>query len=116
MPEIIAFSDIQFIFMEPEIAAQGFPSKVYTIMACGKPLIICSPENTPIVNLLSPIGCAKIFTNVSPKEKAEEISDWLEYVTKSELTQMGKRGLELIRDNYSKEVVTQKYVNLIDSI
>ena len=116
MPEIIAFSDIQFIFMEPKVAAQGFPSKVYTIMACGKPLIVCSPENTPIVNFLSPIGCAKIFTEVSSQEIAEDISNWLESVTRDELAQMGERGLKLIEDNFSKEVVTQKYVNLIDNI
>ena len=102
--------------MEPKVAAQGFPSKVYTIMACGKPLIVCSPENTPIVNFLSGIGCAKIFTEVSPQEKAEHISKWLECVTREELIQMGDRGMKLIADNYSKEVVTQKYVNLIDSI
>lgn len=116
MPEIIAFSDIQFIFMEPKVAAQGFPSKVYTIMACGKPIIVCSPENTPIVNFLSPIGCANIYTEVSPQEKADDISNWLESVTRNELVQMGERGLKLIADNYSKEVVTQKYVNLIDGI
>ena len=116
MPEIIAFSDIQFIFMEPKVAAQGFPSKVYTIMACGKPLIVCSPANTPIVNFLSPIGCAKIFTEVSPQEKADDISNWLESVTRDELAQMGEIGLKIIADNYSKEVVTQKYANLIDSI
>lgn len=35
MPSILAYSDIQFIFMNPEMEMQGFPSKVYTIMACG---------------------------------------------------------------------------------
>ena len=37
MPSILAYSDIQFIFMNPEMEMQGFPSKVYTIMACGRP-------------------------------------------------------------------------------
>lgn len=59
MPKIIAYSDMQFIFMTPSMDMQGFPSKVYTIMACGKPMLVCSGEGTPIVDFLSPIGCAK---------------------------------------------------------
>ena len=45
MPSILAYSDIQFIFMNPEMEMQGFPSKVYTIMACGRPLLVCSGKN-----------------------------------------------------------------------
>lgn len=116
MPEIIAFSDIQFIFMEPEIAAQGFPSKVYTIMACGKPLVICSPENTPIVNFLSPIGCAKIILDADPKVKAKKISEWLDNVTREDLRSMGEKGMVEIDNHYSKEIVTGKYAELINTL
>ena len=116
MPEIIAFSDIQFIFMEPQIAAQGFPSKVYTIMACGKPLIVCSPKNTPIINFLSEIDCAKLVTKKTVNEKVVEIIQWLKDIDKEELKDMGQRGLKEIKDKYSKEVVTKAYIELIDSL
>lgn len=116
MPEIIAFSDIQFIFMESRIAAQGFPSKVYTIMSCGKPLVIGSPENTPIVNFLFPIGCAEIFTDYNPQIKAEKISKWLDNISKEDLLVMGKSGLHEITEKYSKEIITQNYAKLIDSL
>ena len=33
MPGILAYSDLQYIFMTPEQEGMGFPSKVYTIMA-----------------------------------------------------------------------------------
>ena len=49
MPAILAYSDLQYIFMTPESEGMGFPSKVYTIMACGRPLLVCSGENTPIL-------------------------------------------------------------------
>lgn len=116
MPEIISFSDIQFIFMEPQIAAQGFPSKVYTIMASDKPMLVCSPKNTPIVNFLDGIGCAKIFTVSDAKEKAEEIDRWLSSVSRDELRQMGERGIAEINSKYTKEIVTRQYCNLVESI
>lgn len=116
MPEIIAFSDLQFIFMAPEIAAQGFPSKVYTILACAKPLLICSPDNTPIVNFLNGLDCAKIITSADPKSKARDIADWLRGIDKDHLAAMGRSGQRIIEDNYSKEIVTQKYCSVIDNL
>ncbi len=116
MPRIIAFSDIQYIFMEPEIAAQGFPSKVYTIMASEKPMLICSPENTPLVDFLAGLGCAKIITKAEPRAKAEEIALWLNTVSPDELKRMGLAGRTEIEERYSKEVVTQQYCKLLQSI
>lgn len=116
MPEIIAFSDIQYIFMEPKIAAQGFPSKVYTIMASAKPLLVCSPENTPIVNFLQGVGCAKIITASDVKAKADEICAWLEAVEPGQLTKMGEKGLAEIENKYSKDIVTRQYCDLINQL
>lgn len=116
MPEIIAFSDIQFIFMEAKIAAQGFPSKVYTIMASGKPLLVCSPENTPIVNFLGNLNCARIITAHDAKTKAEEAARWLENTTPQSLKQMGSNGLKVIQENYSKEIITRKYAELLENL
>lgn len=116
MPDIIAFSDIQFIFMKPEIAAQGFPSKVYTIMASSKPLLVCSPPHTPIVSFLSDIGCAHIITETDVSAKARNAELWLSSISRNELTEMGKRGYNEISKKYSKEIVTQQYFDLINNL
>lgn len=116
MPEVIAFSDIQYIFMEPKIAAQGFPSKVYTIMAGAKPLLVCSPNNTPIVNFLKGVNCAKIITAADVKSKADEICSWLDLVTREYLRGMGQKGLAEIEDKYSKKFVTKQYCDLVSQL
>ena len=48
--------------MAPQSDGDGFPSKVYTIMACERPLFVLSGENTPIINFLKDKGCAKLIT------------------------------------------------------
>ncbi len=116
MPQIIAFSDIQYIFMEPKIAAQGFPSKVYTIMASAKPLLVCSPENTPIVNFLGALGCAKIITAADVSAKADEICGWLDSVDRDMLNGMGAKGIAEIENKYSKDIVTKQYCDLIAQV
>ena len=114
MPQILDYSDVQFIFMRPGTDGQGFPSKVYTVMACGKPLMVSSGDSTPIVNFLSEVGCAKLFT--SPEERAEQMAEWLSHVSKDELCEMGDRGRSVVMEKYTKEIVTGQYVELIDSL
>lgn len=116
MPAILAYSDLQYIFMTPEQEGMGFPSKVYTIMACGRPLLVCSGKDTPIVNFLNPIGCAKIVTEHNLEKKTDEMALWLSTITREKLREMGAKGESTIKAQYTKEIVTQQYVDLIDSL
>ncbi len=116
MPQLLAFTDLQYIFMSKEMEGHGFPSKVYTIMACAKPLLICSGEGTPIVNFLNGQECAKIITATVFQDKVRELVNFLKGTSKEELRTMGTNGLEEINRSYSKEVVVKKYVSLIDNL
>ena len=116
MPVILSYSDASFIFMAPEMDGDGFPSKVYTIMACQRPMLILSGENTPIVNFLKDKGCAKLITEKDFGKKVEEMVSWLRGVTKEELRSMGEKGITEIRKHYTKEKVTDMYVDLVDNL
>ncbi|WP_300901427.1 glycosyltransferase family 4 protein [uncultured Bacteroides sp.] len=116
MPSIIAYSDIQFIFMNPEMEMQGFPSKVYTIMACGKPLMVCSGKDTPIVNFLQEHNCAKLITEKNLNEKVNMMVEWLSNVSEEELNSLGQNGVDVVKRLYTKDVVTQKYISLVRNL
>ncbi len=116
MPYILSYSDINFIFMSPKMEGDGFPSKVYTIMACERPLLVLSGKNTPIINFLEDKGCAKFVTEKNPEKKVYEISEWLHHVNKNELREMGRLGLKTIQENYTKEIVTSKYTELVKEL
>ena len=116
MPAILAYSDLQYIFMTPEQEGMGFPSKVYTIMVCARPLLVCSGDNTPIVNFLKPVGCAKLVTDHDLERKTDEMAKWLSAITRDDLRQMGAKGESVIKQSYTKEKVTKQYVELVDSI
>jgi len=114
MPSLIAYSDLQFIFMAPQTEGHGFPSKVYTIMACAKPLVVCSGENTPIINFLNDKDCAFLVTDRELNYKVSQIADVLRNTPLSEFERMGKNGSTSITNNYSKEKVTGEYVKLVN--
>ena len=116
MPAILSYSDASFIFMAPEMDGDGFPSKVYTIMACERPMLILSGENTPIVNLLKDKRCAKLITEKDFDKKVDEMVSWLRGIKKEELKEMGKNGLAEIQANYTKEIVTGMYADLVKEL
>ena len=116
MPAILAYSDVQYIFMTPDMEGMGFPSKVYTIMACGRPWVVCSGKNTPMVNFLDPVGCAKLVTTHDLEEKTDEMATWLSSMTREQLREIGSKGESVIKAQYTKEIVTAQYVELCESL
>lgn len=118
MPSLIAYADIHFIFMAPEMEGQGFPSKVYTIMACAKPLLVLSGKNTPIHNFLSSAECAILIDSPEFLQKCDLLIASLKALLKDSQNclSMGHKGYKLIEEHYSKTAVTQQYVNLADQV
>lgn len=116
MPSLIAYSDLQFIFMSPQTEGHGFPSKIYTIMACAKPILVCSGENTPIINFLKDKNCAFLINESDLNKKTNKIVELIKSMKKEELKIMGNSGFSDINLNYSKEVVTDRYVTLVNSL
>lgn len=116
MPELLAFSDLQFIFMAPSTEGHGFPSKVYTIMACAKPIMVCSGIDTPIIQFLQGKNCAHLITERNLDTKVSSMTTILKNSTKAELKRMGKNGYKFIEAKYSKNVVTNYYMELVNEV
>jgi colanic acid biosynthesis glycosyl transferase WcaI len=116
MPSLIAYADLHFIFMSPRMEGHGFPSKVYTIMACAKSLIVCSGENTPIYKFLDELACSYLITEKDVKCKVQKIVDLLKSITKENLELKGKLGFQEIEARYSNDAVTQQYVDLANKL
>ena len=118
MSAVNAFADLHFIFMNPELDGQGFPSKVYNIMACEKPLLVLSRESTPIINFLSDKNCSYLVTSVDFNEKISNVILILEKLItdKMECNNKGEKGRLIIELYYSKEVVVRKYISLVNQL
>ena len=102
--------------MSPDTEGHGFPSKVYTIMACAKPLIVISGDKTPIINFLKDKDCAYLLTKRDLQVAVAKIADILRKTSLSEFERLGQNGYVSIANNYSKEKVTGEYVKLVDGL
>jgi colanic acid biosynthesis glycosyl transferase WcaI len=118
MSSVIAYADIHFIFMTPEMEKQGFPSKIYSIMACSKPLLVITGKETPLYNFLSNTNAAFLVNEKSLKMKVEECMVIINQLLANPeiLISMGLFGVQIINKAYTKNVVTSKYVSTIKAI
>ena len=114
IPVINNYADIHFIAINQQMEQEGFPSKVYTIMACAKPIVVVTGENTPLYNFLKDINCAELITNNRNVNFTKAIRKLA--FDKELRERLGNNGYEEIIKNYSKKVVVSKYASLLKSL
>lgn len=114
IPIINNCADIHFIAINQQMEQEGFPSKVYTIMACAKPLVVVTGQKTPLFNFLQDKNCAELVT----ENRNINFSNAIRKLAKNKelRDELGNNGYQVIRANYSKKVVVSKYSNLLNSL
>ena len=114
MPAINLFADFHFIAMDKSMENEGFPSKVYTIMASGKPMVIVSSEQTPITSFLKETETALLVTDHSLKGFKNAV---LKLTSDKDLrNSLGANGRKIIEQKYTKEQVINQYTDLVENI
>ena len=114
MPLINSFADIHFISNSKEMEQEGFPSKVYTIMACSKPIIVITGENTPLYNFLKPLNCSILISNNRNEEFVHSITELANNESKKQ--ELAQNGYDIIQKYYTKEKVVAQYLNLFENL
>lgn len=114
IPIINNYADMHFIAINQQMEQEGFPSKVYTIMACAKPIIVVTGENTPLYSFLKDKNCSELVTsnrNVSFTNAIRKLAK-----NKELREEIGLNGYNEIIKNYSKKIVVSKYAKLLNSL
>jgi glycosyltransferase involved in cell wall biosynthesis len=100
--------------MDKSMENDGFPSKVYSIMASGRPMVIVSSENTPITSFLNETDTSLLVTDHSLSGFKNAV---LKLSQDKELRiSLGANGRKIIDQDYTKEKVINQYLNLFEKI
>ncbi|MDY5024540.1 MAG: glycosyltransferase family 4 protein [Candidatus Egerieousia sp.] len=97
--EVLATCDISVVTLQDGMYGLGVPSKTYNILASGRPVLFLGPENSEIDLLV--------------RERGIGYCHWPKKWDKEELAEMGARARKLAVEEYSKEMILNKFVNAI---
>lgn len=110
-PWINASSDLTLILLAPHVGSHGFPSKVFTLMASGKPIVLVGDPESDIAQLVCQSGAGWVVPCGDNKGFAELIQRL--YNTRETLPQTGQLGWQAVQERFTVESVARQYHNLI---
>lgn len=111
---IIARSDLHIISMNKASDHDGLPSKVLTILSSGKPVLVASSMDSPISRIVRESQNGMRVDRSNYNELAEAILNFSQGKYGGVLH--AEKGRNFIIMNYSKEVVVERYVQLLRAL
>ena len=114
MPLIYAASDICLVPQAPETGCDAVPSKVYRIMACGRPVLALTDPNSDLSRLVTRVGCGMAVQGDSSQVLGDIILN--AYGNRGVWRKLGEKGRAHVVENYARTVVTNRYHDLIQEL
>lgn len=111
MSQINASCDVGLIPMTRTGALDGFPSKVYTIMACGRPVLVTADADSEMAGIIQRSGGGRVVPPEDPDAFTAAVKR--AYVERDQLPEEGRRARKFVETDYSKEAIARKYDALI---
>ncbi|WP_163182728.1 glycosyltransferase family 4 protein [Neobacillus sedimentimangrovi] len=107
--------DIHWVVNAKGIRGVSVPSKLYGVMAAGKPVLGVLEKGSEARLIIEETGCGYV-TEPGDYEGIEEIIKRILYLrSDSALVDMGRKGREYLVENLTKDVSIKKYVKEIES-
>ena len=110
---VFSLGDVGLIISKPGVGANSVPSKTWSIMSASRPVLANFDENE-IKSILSDNSCG-IFTKAGDKDAFKNSIIKL-YENRDLCKEYGRNGREFVMQNLTREVGTQKYVDVIKSV
>lgn len=110
---VFSLGDVSLVISKPGVGANSVPSKTWSIMSASRPVLANFDENE-LKTIIEENNCG-IFTKAGDKVAFTDAILKM-YNDKELCKEMGKNGRKFVMDNLTKEVGTQKYVDVIKSV
>ncbi|MBX3016126.1 MAG: glycosyltransferase family 4 protein [Caldilineaceae bacterium] len=114
VPQIYAAADLCLVPLKRGTAQETFPSKIYTIMAAGRPVIAAADPNSELAWVVDHARCGWA---VPPDDAAALAAAIIHAHThRTTLPAKGHQGRAYVLANHSRQAVAQRYDTLIRQV
>ena len=114
LSDSLSMADISLMGIYSENEGVIMPSKLYSLLAVGKPIICVSDPNSEVADLLEQSG-AGIQSSVSdPKELAGKILAMIEDPRKA--MEMGQSGRKYFLEHFERKIITKQWNIILNKL
>jgi colanic acid biosynthesis glycosyl transferase WcaI len=112
VPEVLATGDVHVVPLRAGLAAVSVPSKTYSILAAGRPVVAAIDEGTEVPRLLASSGAG---VSVPPDDEERFIRAIEDMLADPEaMSRMGANGRQWVEKHVSPAAVAGEYLKLAD--
>jgi putative colanic acid biosynthesis glycosyltransferase WcaI len=111
LPLSLASGDLHYVGLARGLAGYVVPSRVYGILAGGRPVLVCADRESETVRLVEEAGCGLVLPPGRPELVAGVIRDVVE--GRVSLDGMGERGRTWVEREADRSVAFDRYRGLV---
>ena len=114
LSEVLATGDIHVVLLRRGLGRVSVPSKTYSIMAAGRPIVAAVDAGTEVTRLVDGAGCGLV---VSPDETGSFLAAIDRMVNDADArADMGRRARAFVESQASPRAVAERYADLVHEI
>jgi glycosyltransferase involved in cell wall biosynthesis len=110
----LSAANIHLITMEKGLSGVMVPSKIYGILACGRPFLGLVDQDSEVSTIANDYKCGFII-DPNDTEKIVSTTEWA-LSHKQELENMGKNSRKAAVEKYNRKISTSKFNEIISKI
>jgi colanic acid biosynthesis glycosyl transferase WcaI len=114
MPDVYSTADVSIVSLKKDIVVESVPSKTYTIMASGRPIIAAVDQETEVAHLIARAQCGLLVEPGNAGGLAEAILKL--YNDPKSLILFGEHGRDFVTKHYSRDVATNQYYRIAQKL
>ncbi len=111
IPCVMAAGDVHIVTIRRGLGGVIVPSKMYSILAAGRPVLAVAPEDTDVARIVKRENCGLVADPDSPEEVAAAIQQLK--ADPAELHRMGQRARKA-SEKFMRQNELQKFVGVLE--
>lgn len=114
LAEVLASADIHVVPLRTGLGSVSVPSKAYSIMAAGRPMLASIDADSEVARMINSAGCGRV---VAPDDPAAFVAELRVMLSETAgLARMGECGRRWVVEHASPAAVGEAYASLISRL
>jgi putative colanic acid biosynthesis glycosyltransferase WcaI len=111
VPDIYATGDLGLVPLMAGTAKTTIPSKIYTILSSGRPVLVSVDSDSELVEIVASAQCGLSISPDDPNAMEQAIRT--AYANREQFDEYGKNGRQYVEQHFSRRAVNQAYDDLM---
>ncbi len=111
LPQSLSAADVHVVGLAHGLSGYVVPSRLYGVLAVGKPVIVCADPDSETAQVIAGTGCGVVVAPGRPEVLAEAIRT--AHDGGYDLERMGALGREYVVANADRRVATDRYAAIV---